>query len=290
MKVAGFTIIRNAIKHDFPVVEAISSILPICDEFVVAVGKSEDDTLELVKSIPSDKIKIIETVWDDSLRGQDGKVFAVETDKAFRAISKEMDWAFYIQSDEAVHEKYLPVIKKSLEKWNDDKKTDGLLFHYKHFFGNYNFYGASYGWYRKEIRIVKNKPNIYSYKDAQSFRKDNGKKLNVRLIDAEIYHYGYVRDPRKMAEKVKFQNNFHNKNQIEGTLPDFDYKEKADALFEFTGTHPKALEERIKSMNWDFSHDLALNKLKFKDKLKKFIEKITGGYIIGEFKNYKLLK
>jgi len=90
MKVAGFTIIRNAIKFDYPVVEAINSILPICDEFIVAVGNSDDETLQLIKSINSPKIKIIETVWDDSLR-QGGQVLAIETNKAFDAISKDVD-------------------------------------------------------------------------------------------------------------------------------------------------------------------------------------------------------
>jgi len=62
VKVSGFTIIRNAIKYDFPVVECVSSILPICDEFVISVGKSEDNTLDLIRSIDSKKIRIIETV------------------------------------------------------------------------------------------------------------------------------------------------------------------------------------------------------------------------------------
>src|SRR5688572_6227785 len=121
MKVSGFTFIRNAIKYDYPVVESINSILPLCDEFIVAVGNSEDETLALIKSINSPKIKIIETVWDDSLR-EGGKVLAFETDKAFKAISVDSDWAFYIQADEVVHEKYLLDIKEGMLKWKDDKK------------------------------------------------------------------------------------------------------------------------------------------------------------------------
>ena len=99
MKVSGFTFIRNAIKFDYPIVEAITSILPLCDEFIVAVGRSEDETIQLIKNIPSDKIKIIETVWDDTLR-EGGRVLADETNKAFKQISKDSDWAFYIQGDE----------------------------------------------------------------------------------------------------------------------------------------------------------------------------------------------
>ena len=102
MKVSGFTFIRNGIKYDYPIVEAIKSILPICDEFIVAVGNSEDDTLKLIQNISNEKIKIIETVWDDSQR-ENGTVLALETDKAFKNISKDTDWCFYIQGDEVIH-------------------------------------------------------------------------------------------------------------------------------------------------------------------------------------------
>jgi glycosyltransferase involved in cell wall biosynthesis len=124
MKIAGFTFVRNAIKYDYPIIEAITSILPICDELVVAVGNSEDGTLELIQSIDSPKIKIIETIWDDSLR-EGGRVLAVETDKALAAISPDANWCFYIQGDEVVHEKYLLSLKKPWKitfinlKWKD---------------------------------------------------------------------------------------------------------------------------------------------------------------------------
>ena len=93
MFVSGFTIVRNAIRFDYPIVEAIKSILPLCDEVVVAVGKSEDETLQLIKSINDSKIKIIETIWDDSLR-EGGKVLAAETNKAYDTISEKADWCF----------------------------------------------------------------------------------------------------------------------------------------------------------------------------------------------------
>ena len=133
MKVSGFTIIRNAVKNDYPVVEAITSILPICDEFVVAIGKSEDATYELIKAIPSNKIRIVETVWDDTLR-EGGKTFAMETDKAFQAISPDADWCFYIQADEVLHEKYHDTVRDAMMRFKDDTRVDGLLFKYKLFF------------------------------------------------------------------------------------------------------------------------------------------------------------
>src|SRR5689334_19405062 len=102
MKVSGFSFIRNAVKYKYPIEEALRSILPLCDEIVVAVGRSEDNTRELVASIDP-KIRILDTVWDDSLR-EGGKVLAVETDKAYRALDPNSDWCVYIQGDEVLHE------------------------------------------------------------------------------------------------------------------------------------------------------------------------------------------
>src|SRR5689334_14313339 len=226
MKVTGLTIIRNAIKYDYPVVEAITSILPLCDEFIVAVGKSEDDTLSLIKNIGSPKIRIIETAWDDTLR-QGGQVLALETNKALDAVGKDTDWCFYIQSDECVHEKYLAIIREAMLEYKDDAKVDGLLFDYRHFYGSYDYVGNSPRWYRKEIRIVRNDPEIRSYKDAQGFRKTDGSKLRVKQIPAEIYHYGWVKPPKAQQAKQKsFHRLWHDDHWVEKNVrkaEEFDY-------------------------------------------------------------------
>jgi len=194
MKVSGFTFIKNAIKYDYPVVEAITSVLPMVDEFIVCLGDSEDATNELIALIGSDKIKTIHSVWDNSLR-EGGKVLAVETDKALQATAADSDWLFYIQADEVIHEKYQTIIIDAMRKYKDDKKVDGLLFHYTHFFGSYKYVGDGRSWYSKEIRIIRNNKKIRSYRDAQGFRFDDNRKLNVKLIDAYIYHYGWVKNP-----------------------------------------------------------------------------------------------
>src|SRR5947199_10202903 len=125
MKISGFTIIKNAILNDYPIVEAISSILPAVNELVVLIGDSQDDTESLIKSIKDSKIKIYHSVWDASLR-KGGKVLAVETNKAFRLIAPESDWAFYIQGDEVIHEKYLPKILNACKEYCDNDKIQGL--------------------------------------------------------------------------------------------------------------------------------------------------------------------
>ena len=204
MKVSGFTFIKNAILYDYPIVEAIRSILPICDEVVVAVGKSEDDTRNLIAQIDP-KVRIIDTVWDESLR-EGGRVLAVETDKAFQAVSADSDWAFYIQGDEVIHEKYLDEVYQNMDKWKDHPKVEGLLFNYLHFYGSYDYVGSSLKWYSHEIRVVRNNESIYSFRDAQGFKIGNNRRLRVKPLDAYMYHYGWVKDPRAMQRK---QENFH---------------------------------------------------------------------------------
>ncbi len=290
MKVTGFSFVKNAIIYDYPVVEAIQSILPICDEFVVAVGESDDSTLDLIRSIDPEKIKIIETVWDESLR-EGGRVLAVETDKAFKAISKDSDWAFYIQGDEVVHEDYLPVIKSAMEKYADTLEVDGLLFKYKHFYGSYDYVGASASWYANEIRVIKNDPSIYSYRDAQGFRKGDDKKLNVIPIDAYIYHYGWVKAPTAMQKKQEnFNKYWHDDHWVEENVvkaDEFDYESHVRELELFKGTHPEVMKDRVQRLNWKFSYDISKKKKSTKDKFKSILKSIG---IDTSYRNYKVIK
>ncbi len=290
MFVSGFSFIRNATKFDFPIVEAIGSILDICDEFVIAVGRSDDDTLAVIRNIDPKKIKIIETVWDESQQ-EGGEVYALETNKALRAISPLADWAFYVQGDEVVHEQDLATICSSMERWKNDESVDGLVFDYVHLFGSYDYVGDSPNWYQREVRVVRPKPNIYSYRDAQGFRKDNNQKLNVRPANAMIYHYGWVKDPRIMQNKHLHIHHYwygdeaekHVKVSPEG----FDYSQ-VDSLARFTGTHPSIMKERITRQNWQFAHDVSFKKLSIKNRFKLWVKKYTG-LNLGEYKNFKLI-
>jgi glycosyltransferase involved in cell wall biosynthesis len=290
MKVSGFTFVRNAIKYDYPIVEALQSILPLCDEVVVAVGDSDDGTLNLIKGIPSNKIRIIETVWDDTMR-EGGRVLAIETDKAFSAVSNDSDWAFYIQGDEVLHEKYHDVVMEAMRTYKDDTDVEGLLFNYLHFYGSYDYTGESFRWYRREIRVVRKRKDIFSYRDAQGFRKKPNDKLQVKLIDAYIYHYGYVREPKAMQGKHRsFNKYWHDDQWVEkhiASAEEFDYS-NIDALTTFDGTHPAVMKKRIDAMNWKFQHDISKNKFKLKDRAKRFVEKLTG-WRPSEYRNYKII-
>ena len=290
MKVSGFTIIRNALKYDYPIVEAIKSILPICDEIIVAVGNSEDETQNLILSIGSDKIKIIHTIWDDSLR-QGGRVLAIETDKAFKAISKDSDWCFYIQGDEVLHEKFHQPVLDSMLRWKDDSRVEGLLFGYEHFYGSYDYLGDSRGWYQHEVRIIRNDSKIYSFRDAQGFQKQ-GRPLKVKESGGSIYHYGWVKHPKFQQQKQlnfnKFWHDDHWMDKNVDKVDEFDYSQ-IDSLKLFIGTHPLVMHDRIGKMNWKFSFDPTHKKLSLKNKFHFFLKKYLG-ISIGVYKNYRILK
>jgi hypothetical protein len=290
MKVTGFSFIKNALKYDYPVVEAITSILPLCDEFIIAVGKSEDDTYQLIDGIDRTKIRIIETTWDEKLR-EGGKVLAAETDKAFAEVPEDTDWAFYIQGDEVVHEKYLETIYENMRCYKNNPVVDGLLFHYLHFYGSYDYVGTSSKWYKNEIRVIRNDKSICSYRDAQGFRKKDNTKLKVKPVDAFVYHYGWVKEPKAMQKKQEnFHKYWHDDEWIEKNIfkaDEFDYSRNLSSLMLFEGTHPKVMEKRIEAKNWKFDYDISFKKTTGKDKMKTLLKKYFG--LDFSYRNYRII-
>jgi len=290
MKVSGFAIARNVIKADYPIGESLKSIAPLCDEIVVAVGKSDDGTREYIAGLEIPQLKIIDTVWDDNLR-EGGRVLADETNKALAATDPNSDWCFYIQADECIHEKDLEKIKETMEKYRTDKRVEALLFDYTHFYGTYDYVGDSRRWYQNEIRIIRQGLHIKSWKDAQGFRTNDDKKLRVKYTGATVYHYGWVKHPEKQQIKQQqFHRLWHDDNEIKKMVQDtneFDYSE-IDSLVNFTGTHPLLMKKRIESINWDIAIDPHRKKFTPKTWFLYWFEKLFG-IRIGAYKNYKLI-
>lgn len=306
---------KNAEKLFYPIKQAIMSILPIVDEFIVALGDCDidDKSRQEIESIKSDKIKIIDTVWDINKYSR-GTENAHQTDIAKSYCSG--DWVFYLQADEVIHEKYLEEISDKCQKYLDDKRVEGFLFDYKHFWGDFNHYHKSHGWYRKEIRIVRNDPEIHSWESAQSFRRipnfdqkdyrqqEGTFKLKVIQLNAEVYHYGWVRPPKLMKSKTKALATIHKGKNVVDKMNkekkfDFDYG-PLNKTKVFTDTHPKVMSDWIKKFNWqdDLQYSgKTKNRVKHKhEKIKyktaTFIEQniFKGKVSLGEFKNYILLK
>jgi len=287
MKVAGVTIIRNAIRFDYPVVESIQSVLPLVDTMFVGLGNSEDDTKGLISSISSPKVVFFDSVWDDSLR-EGGKVLAVETNKVLDKVGKEYDWIIYIQADEVLHEDGLNIIEGAMKNYLHDQRVEALLLNYRHFYGHYRYLGDSRRWYRREIRVVKNIKGLRSFRDAQGFRINN-RLIRVKRVDAYVHHYGWVKDPRVQLEKDKsFQKWWHPDEELKTKTiqaSEYDYG-NIDSLKLYEGTHPAVMKERISSANWDFVYNTKIRNLSLKNRILEWIKHLTG-YRFFEYKNYK---
>ncbi len=287
MKVSGFTFIRNGVQFDYPFIESLQSLLLLCDEVIVAVGNSNDNTLDHILALNSKKIKTIETVWDDSLR-EGGLILSQQTNIALDHATG--DWAIYLQADEVLHEKDYEVIRQAMYFYKDKLEVEGFLFNYNHFYGSYKYIGNSRKWYRKEIRIVRPNIGVSSWGDAQGFRI-NGRKLFVKQINASIFHYGWVKPPKVQQLKQKYFNKlWHPDDWVLkniGSKEEYDYKIYG-RLKLFDGTHPAVMKERIEKQNWYFDYDASKSKIPLKDRLLDSIADKIGLYI-GEYKNYKLL-
>jgi len=285
--VSGVSFVRNGVMYDYPFVESISSILPLCDECVIAVGDSTDDTRARIEEIHSPTIRIIDTTWDERLR-EGGRVLAHQTNVALQHIKG--DWGFYLQGDEIIHEDDLPTIAKAMEEYQDNPRVEGFLFRYLHFYGSYRYVGHSRQWYRREVRIVRNRIGIESWGDAQGFRR-HGRKLKVKAIDATIYHYGWVKPPAvQQLKQLSFNRLWHDDEWVRknvGAAPAYDYS-RGGRLRQFEGTHPALMHDRVASQDWSFEYDERKAQGRVKDRILDWIEEITD-WRIGEYRNYELI-
>ena len=289
MKVSGFTFARNAIDIGYPLVESITSVLPLCDEFVVAAGDSDDGTTELLRSIGSPKLHVIETVWDPTLF-VDGKIFAQQTNLALHACTG--DWGFYVQADEVVHERDLPRIDARMQRHLDDPRVEGLLFDYIHFFGDFDHVQTSHNWYGREIRVVRTGIGVSSWSDAQGFRRGE-ERLRVAHSDGTMYHYGHALPPHYLKRKGRAFAEAQVGTEAASLRPEESEHRygRLWGLRRFRGTHPEVMGQRVKAQNWTVKpsapvghkHDwVGVQAL-------TWLENHVLGFRIGERRNYVAL-
>lgn len=250
MLISGFTFARNTDKLGYPTVESIQSILPVCDEFIIAVGKGDEDdtTREKIAALNDPRITIIDTAWTDinSLRS---RIYSQQTNIALSHCSGT--WCFYLQCDEVIHERYLDTIRHACSHFKDTPSVDGFLFNYRHFWGDYDHYFVNHRWYPREIRVIRNHRSIISVGDAQSFRYRSRKKVPVVALDAEVFHYGHVRDPRLVnVRKTVVQRIYRGVDAQPTELsPLFDYG-SLEHLPIYRGTYPATMKARVASIAW----------------------------------------
>ena len=286
VKVSGFTIVRNALKLDFPVEASIRSILPICDEVVVNVGRSEDETLELVRSIADPKIRILETEWDITRRNS---VLGVETQRAMQAC--RYPWGVYIQADEVLHEKGSAVLAASIQRHDGDPAVEGLLVRYLHFYGGFDAVATHRRWYRREVRAVRLAPelDIRPYQGAQGFRVGPQlRKIRARLTDAEMFHYGWARPSQALKEKRKLGRTMYPWRDASENRPLLAW---IPGIKRFTGSHPAVARDWIEARRYDPERVIAPRQFRWRFLryyISGAIERVTGVRVF-EFRNYTIV-
>ena len=242
MKVSGFTFLRNAKELSFPFIQSIRSILPICDEFVIALGKGRDNTEGLIRDMNDPKIKIIHTEWNTHMKSK-GYTYAQQKMIAQFACSGQ--WLFYLEGDEIVHEDSLSDIKKTMLKYKDDEDVEVLVFDYYHFYGNTNTYLESPAWYKQAPRIIKASVRSYApdglYWLVLDEKKSNRKTRypKAKLLNTYMYHYGWVRPESAMVEKLdQVANCWGDEEGVDLKYKDID----SSILREFIGSHPNVVK------------------------------------------------
>lgn len=273
MKISAFTFVRNGVTLGYPFEKSIQSALPLVDEYIVVVGKSDDDTLARVKAIDSDKVKVVETVWNEHQKTK-GYVYAEQ--KMIGHFHCTGDWALYLETDEILHEDDLPTLKAAMQLYLNDKSVEAISLPYLHFYGNTSTIIDSPAWHRSAPRAIKRSLRATAPDGLfwLVFDKSNkkGRYPDSVLVDAPIYHYGWVRTESEQLEKYRQVNKYWNLAPKES----FDYaKVDQKQLHLFSGTHPAVMNikgcESPKCFKADVSHQLS--KREKKHRISLWLEK-----------------
>lgn len=250
MIISGLTIIRNGVRLDYPFLEAIRSALPICDEYVVVVGSSDDHTLEAIEGLRDPKMRVIESVWSDRIKPQ-RYVLSQQTNIGLHLCRG--DWVICLQGNEVLHESSLPILARIMKKHNKDRQVEALLFERLTFWGDYHHVIAVYPErFKFTPRIVRPYLGTYAVRDAMSFAVfDNFSTRGryPRSIDTgeNIFRYGRVQSAQQYQEKLTGAIHFAEHPETE--LSNHYYYRDVPRQFvrRFTGSHPAVMAERLKA-------------------------------------------
>lgn len=289
MKISGFTFIRNGCTLGYPFVPSIRSLLPLCDEVIVNVPHSTDETLAKVRAINSPKIRIIETEWDETQRSA-GLALSHHTNLAMNECGG--DWCVYIQGDEVLHEDSVPAMRAAMERELANPVVQGLLVDYTHFYGSYSTTVYSFGWYYKEVRVVRRGQNIRSVGDAQGFRAADGQKLSVKMSGGRYHHYGFAIDPAVMQKKKANLNSLYNTEQAAPEPKPKGVYDEDQKVRPFRGTHPAVMREVVAAAHWSYQSRCPLIRFRrnyFWEDVALLLKQCTG-ITLGVHKNYRLVR
>lgn len=108
-KTSGYTIVHNAVKGDYCIVECIRSLIPCCDEVVVGEAASDDGTAELLRDTfaTEPKVRIVAQPWTQPVR--DIRWFVNWINQTRTLLKHENQ--LMLDADEVLDERAYPIIQ-----------------------------------------------------------------------------------------------------------------------------------------------------------------------------------
>lgn len=249
MKISGLSFIRNGVSLGYPFAEAIRSILPLVDEMVIVVGRSEDGTREAVEAIDDARIRIIDSEWPARITPK-ASVLAQQTNLGLMHCTG--DWVVYVQGNELFHERDLPRMRALMAEHLDNPKVEGILIERLVFYGDYKHFVRTYqDRFKYVVRAFKPWTGVYSIGDGMTFALFDGygkRGRSLRCIDSgvDMYRYGKVLSESAIAYKLRNAPHKLRGDDVKiGT--DFYYRWlPRDFVRPYRGDHPAVMRDRIR--------------------------------------------
>jgi glycosyltransferase involved in cell wall biosynthesis len=178
--ISGFMIVKDVLRQGYPFVESIMAALPICDEFLISDGYSQDGTYEVIDKIASlnSKVKVSRDQWPNK------RNVTVLTDvtNTLRARCR-CDYILSLQANEVIHEQSAPYIKAFP---NIFPNVNTFSFPFVQFLDKYKFAEGF------RLRLSKNDPNIVAKGDAWTLGTSdsfNRSKILKSIVRPRRFYY-----------------------------------------------------------------------------------------------------
>jgi glycosyltransferase involved in cell wall biosynthesis len=283
MKVSGFSFIRDGVRLGYPFEESIRSALPVCDEFIVAVGACDDGTWERLQALDEPKLKLLPTQWNEQCR-RHGFVYGQQ--KMIAQYNCTGDWAFYLEGDEVLHERDHERLRAAMAHYLDDQEVEVLAFDYFHFYGDPRHLHVSSQAYRRAARIIRNRlrslapDGLYwvMIKDRTWHGGRNKRRTRyprAAALNLPIYHYGNARDTRFLQIKAATGNQYWATDVFYGAYGDIDPQQ----IGPFEGDHPAVMASWLQthaSPGFEFNPAHRLTRRERKHRVLAKLEKRLG--------------
>lgn len=178
MKITGFMPIKNGISGGYPFLEAIISVLPVVDEFLIADGESDDGTWQALTRLANvfRKVKLYKVPWKKS----EAWLWLDETIEYLISLATG-DWVFEVQGDEVWHEKDVKNLRSVIEDANQKSYNSIRSMCIESLWDALNL---AYDY--RNVRILKKVPGLMSYWGGDDFQIGEWKTVEGKYLKHHI--------------------------------------------------------------------------------------------------------